>query len=86
MRMSELSSKDIINLTDGGRLGSLADSDLVIDPQTGQIEKIIVSAKGRLAYKGQRLEIPWSAIRRIGPEVMIVDLKDIPKLAKTPQN
>ncbi|AEJ39870.1 sporulation protein, YlmC/YmxH family [Sulfobacillus acidophilus TPY] len=85
MRMSELASKDIINLTNGGRLGSLGDSDLVIDPDTGRILTIIVSPRGRFHQKGQRLEIPWEAIRRIGPEVMIVDLAEIPKIANPPQ-
>ncbi|MCL5116528.1 MAG: YlmC/YmxH family sporulation protein [Firmicutes bacterium] len=85
MRMSELASKDIINLTNGGRLGSLGDSDLVIDPETGTIQAIIVPQRGRL-NRGQRIEIPWSAIRRVGPEVMIVDLADVPKIANSGQN
>ncbi|MCY0879818.1 MAG: YlmC/YmxH family sporulation protein [Firmicutes bacterium] len=80
MRMSELASKDIINLTTGIRIGSVGDSDLVINPETGAIEAIVVTPRGRL-NRGQRIEIPWKAIRRIGPEVMIVDLGDMPKLA-----
>lgn len=83
--MSELASKDIINLTNGGRLGSLGDSDLLINPETGEIEAIIVPPRGRL-NKGQRMEIPWAAIRRVGPEVMIVDLADIPKISRPGQN
>lgn len=85
MRMSELASKDIINLTTGTRLGSLGDSDLIINPETGTIEVILIALKGR-AHKGQRLEIPWSAIRRVGPEVMIVDVDEVPKIAKNGQN
>lgn len=85
MRMSELASKDIINLTNGGRLGSLGDSDLVIDPETGMIQAIIVPQRGHL-NRGQRIEIPWSAIRRVGPEVMIVDMADVPKIANSGRN
>lgn len=85
MRMSELASKDIINLATGGRLGSLGDSDFVIDPDTGVIQAILIVPRGRRA-KQQRLEIPWSAIRRVGPEVMIVDGAALPKIAKTGQN
>lgn len=80
MRMSELSSKDIINLTNGGKLGSLGDSDLVLDPESGAIQAIIVPQRGRL-NRGQKIEIPWAAIRRVGPEVMIVDMADVPKIA-----
>lgn len=85
MRMSELSSKDIINLSNGGRLGTLGDSDLVINTETGAIEAIIVSPRGRMT-RGTRIEIPWSAIRRVGPEVMIVDLADVPKIASPGRN
>lgn len=85
MRMSELASKDIINLTNGGRLGSLGDCDLVIDPETGAIEAIMVPQRGRM-NRGQRIEIPWSAIRRVGPEVMIVDMADVPKIANPGRN
>lgn len=85
MRMSELASKDIINLTNGGKLGSLGDCDLLIDPQTGAIEAIVVPGRGRI-NRGQRLEIPWAAIRRVGPEVMIVDLADAPKITQPRPN
>jgi YlmC/YmxH family sporulation protein len=83
--MSELASKDIINLTNGSRIGSVGESDLVINPETGAIEAIVVTPRGRLS-RGQRIEIPWHAIRRIGPEVMIVDLTDVPKIANSGRN
>lgn len=82
MRMSELSSKDIINLTNGGKLGSLGESDLIIDPETGSIQAIIIPQRGRL-NRGQKIEIPWAAIRRVGPEVMIVDLAEVPKISSS---
>lgn len=85
MRMSELASKDIINLTTGGRLGTLSDCDFVINPESGAIEALLIVPRGR-RVRGQRLEIPWSAIRRVGPEVMIVDMAEVPKIAKTGQN
>ena len=85
MRMSELASKEIINLTTGGRLGSLKDSDFLIDPQTGTILAIVVGLRGRGA-RVERLEIPWSAVRRVGPEVIIVDGAQVPKIANTGQN
>jgi YlmC/YmxH family sporulation protein len=85
MRMSELASKDIINLTNGGRLGSLGDSDLVINPETGAIEAILVPQRGHM-NRGQKIEIPWQAIRRVGPEVMIVDMADVPKIGTSGGN
>lgn len=85
MRMSELASKDIINLSTGGRLGSLHDSDFLIDPETGAIQAIVIGLRGQRP-RTDRLEIPWSAVRRIGPEVIIVDGDQVPKIASTGQN
>ncbi len=85
MRMSELASKDIINLSNGGRLGSLGDSDLLINPESGAIEAILVPMHGR-GHRGQKLEIPWAAIRRVGPEVMIVDMAEVPKITSAGHN
>ncbi|MHB1957345.1 MAG: YlmC/YmxH family sporulation protein, partial [Sulfobacillus sp.] len=74
MRFTELASKEIINLSTGGRLGPLGDTDLVINGETGQIESIIVPARGRLSRQAEETIIPWKAIRRVGPEVLIVDM------------
>lgn len=77
MRFTELASKEIINLTNGGRLGPVGDTDLLLDPDTGQIHALIVPPRGRLVKQGQSTQIPWSAIRRVGPEVLIVDLEGL---------
>lgn len=76
MRFSELATKEIINLNNGVRLGLLGDTDLVINPETGQIEQIVVIPRGRLGKGGHTVDIPWSAVRRVGPEVLIVELED----------
>ncbi|WP_053959020.1 YlmC/YmxH family sporulation protein [Sulfobacillus thermosulfidooxidans] len=77
MRFSELASKEIINLSNGSRLGPLGDTDLEIDPENGAIQAILVPPRGRFGRQIQQpTQIPWRSIRRIGPEVMIVDLDD----------
>jgi YlmC/YmxH family sporulation protein len=77
MRFSELASKEIINLSNGSRLGPLGDTDLEIDPKNGEIHTILVPPRGRFGRQvHQPTVIPWTSIRRIGPEVMIVDLDD----------
>lgn len=78
MRLSDLLGKEVINLLDGSRLGVVADSDLVIDNASGQIESIILPNRGGLkGFLGDRQElvIPWEAVRRIGSEVIIVELE-----------
>lgn len=78
VRLSELIGKDIVNIQNGSRLGTVADSDLVIVAETGEIESIILPSKSGILHLWDRnnLTIPWSAVRKIGSEVIIVDLDD----------
>ncbi len=86
MRFTELASKEIINLTNGERLGPLGDTDLEIDPQTGTIQSILVPPRGRFVRQGRTTLIPWRVIRRIGPEVMIVDLDEDAPASEVEEN
>lgn len=78
MLMSDLVGKEIVNLTDGAKLGSVGETDLVISPETGQIESLILPNRGYLGglFGGERdyLVIPWPAVKKIGSEVIIVDM------------
>jgi YlmC/YmxH family sporulation protein len=78
MRLSELIGKDMINIQNGGRLGMAADSDLVIQDSTGKIESIILPGRGGLlgAWDRDALTVPWSAVKKIGSEVIILDLDE----------
>lgn len=75
MRLSELGTKEIINLYNGERLGTLGEAELVLDEETGDIEEIIVPARAGLFRSQRETVIPWSVIRRIGPEVIIVEVE-----------
>jgi YlmC/YmxH family sporulation protein len=79
MRLSELSGKEIINLGDGGRLGVLDDCDLYFDSKSGKIDSIMLPSRGGLFHlfsDNRSSVIPWHAIKRIGDEVIIVDLNN----------
>ena len=78
VRLSELIGKDIINLQTGCRLGIVADSDLIIDTETGEIQSIILTSRGGIFgfLDRHNLTIPWSAVKKIGNEVIIVDLDE----------
>lgn len=78
MRLSELGEKEVVNLNSGGRLGILADSDLVIDEESGRILSLLVPDR-RFSLKlfgveKNAMEIPWNAIRKIGYDMIIVEL------------
>ena len=76
MRLSELGGKEIIGLDNGERLGVISDSDLVINPESGQIESIILPRGSfwGLGKKREDLVIPWQAIVKIGPDMVIIQL------------
>lgn len=75
MRISELQSKDVVNIGDGKRLGSIG--DLEIDPDSGLVRAIVIPVQGRLfgmVGGGQDYVIPWNQIVKIGSDVILVDL------------
>ncbi|CAH0346904.1 YlmC/YmxH family sporulation protein [Bacillus sp. CECT 9360] len=74
LKISEFQVKDIVNVSDGKKLGSLADLD--INLSTGAIEAIIVSDGSKLMGlfgKEADLIIPWHRIKKIGADVILVD-------------
>ncbi|MCK8823490.1 YlmC/YmxH family sporulation protein [Fuchsiella alkaliacetigena] len=79
MKLSALQGKEIINMDDGGRLGIISESELVIDVETGDIESIIIpNQEGVMGFFGEEkyLLIPWQAVQKVGSEVVIVDLEN----------
>ncbi len=77
MKLSEMFGKEIVNLFDGARLGTIGDSDLIIDGINGKIESIVVPGKGNIMgfwSDKRQLIIPWEAVKKIGSEIIIVDL------------
>ncbi|MGL5512576.1 MAG: YlmC/YmxH family sporulation protein [Sporomusa sp.] len=79
MRISELSGKEVINLGDGARLGTIYECDLAFDSHTGMIGGLVLPRRKTVFHffsDSQVTTIPWQAIRRIGDEVVIVDLSN----------
>ena len=78
-RLSEIGGQEIINLFDGGRLGIVADVDLLINDSTGKIEALLIpDSKSFLSFFSDKkyIEVPWGAIRKIGQDTLIVELDD----------
>ncbi|HVJ47748.1 YlmC/YmxH family sporulation protein [Desulfitobacterium sp.] len=83
MLLSDLAGKEIINLYDGARLGTVGDADLTIS-SGGSIEAIILSSRsGFRSFWGngrekerEDLVIPWQAVKKVGSEVIIVDMNN----------
>lgn len=78
MRLSEFAAKRIVNLYDGDILGTVGESDLLVDPVNGGISAIILPPpRGFSAFSGSRRQvtIPWETVRKVGSEVIVIDLE-----------
>ncbi len=79
MRLSELVGKEVINIYDGVRLGTIGDSDMIIDTESGEVVSIILPGRSNLLnlwIDRHEVEIPWSSVKKVGSELIIVDLDD----------
>ncbi|MDQ0231258.1 YlmC/YmxH family sporulation protein [Metabacillus malikii] len=73
MYISEFQTKDVVNVSDGKKLGNIGDFD--INVTTGKIQAIIISGNGRMLGffgKDEELVIPWKNIVKIGEDVILI--------------
>ena len=76
VKFTDLHCKEVICVSDGRRLGYI--SDARIDLPQGHILAIIVPGPCRfLGLWGRRDDyiIPWHCIRKMGPDIVLVDVK-----------
>lgn len=77
MRLGELVGKEIVNINNGARLGVIGESDVTVDVDTGMIASIILPRRSNFInmwMDKQQMVIPWNSIRKIGEEVIIVEM------------
>lgn len=73
MRYSELAGKEIICIDEGIRLGVVDHTDLILNLRTGEVESIVIPY-GHRWFKPRLIVIPWHGIKKIGRDLIIVDL------------
>ncbi|MBQ9757305.1 MAG: YlmC/YmxH family sporulation protein [Clostridia bacterium] len=72
--INELKTKEVINVTDGARLGFV--SDVEIDLADGRLTAIIVPGAYRMmGFLGREedIVIRWENIKKIGDDIIIID-------------
>lgn len=77
MRLNDLVGKEMVNIFDGMRMGTVGESDMLVDSATGRIVSIILPNRGNVLNfwaDRQKLVIPWEAVKKVGREVIVVDL------------
>ncbi|MBM7603413.1 YlmC/YmxH family sporulation protein [Metabacillus crassostreae] len=73
MYISDFQTKDVVNVSDGKKMGNIDDFD--INVTTGKIQAIIISGQGRMLGffgKDEEFVIPWRNIVKIGEDVILV--------------
>ena len=73
-RIADLRYKEVISVADGSRFGYVGDMELDLD--SGQVRALVVPGRRRLFGLLGREEdryIPWSAVRRFGEDIILVD-------------
>ncbi|MBM7855228.1 YlmC/YmxH family sporulation protein [Desulfohalotomaculum tongense] len=78
VKVSELRTREIVNVVDGRRLGVIKDID--IDMEQGKISALILPAPGRvLGFLGREEEfvVPWDKIVKIGMDVILVEVNAV---------
>ena len=76
MRITELHCKEVICVSDGRRLGFI--SDVEVEIPCGNVLAIVVPGPCRLFGifgRNDDYVIPWRCIKRIGPDIVLVDIK-----------
>lgn len=73
MNLSDLQKKDVVNLIDGKKNGSIID---VIINDEGKIDKIVLLKRRFLNFfKNEETEIRWIDINKIGEDVILINNK-----------
>lgn len=75
LRAGDLRQKEVINISDGLRLGFV--SDVEIDFENGKIDAIIVPGPTRaFGLLGRREDyiISWSDIKKVGDDIILVEI------------
>nr|WP_017796719.1 MULTISPECIES: YlmC/YmxH family sporulation protein [unclassified Oceanobacillus] len=75
VRFRDMSDKEIINVSEGKRLGVLGQTDLEINEENGQIEAFIIPSYKwfGLVKEGEETKINWKSIRKIGEDMIMID-------------
>lgn len=73
MTFRELSKKEVVQLKEGACLGRI--DDMVIDPETARVEKLLMLGRPKLfglLGRDETLVIGWDEIQKIGADALLV--------------
>jgi YlmC/YmxH family sporulation protein len=74
-RIEELRCKEVVNITDGCRLGAICDVE--IEMLSGTVAAIVIPGPCRffgLFGREDDYVVPWSCIKRLGTDIILVEV------------
>ena len=77
LKISDLRMREVINVTNGKKLGLI--KDIEVDLNAGRIKSIVLPGNGRvlgLFGRNEDVVVPWQKIKKLGLDVILVDLVD----------
>ncbi|KUK32473.1 MAG: PRC-barrel domain protein [Thermoanaerobacterales bacterium 50_218] len=75
VKISELRVRDVINVLDGKRLGTI--KDIEIDLEAGRVRALVLPGNSRfLSFlaRNEEVIVPWEKIVKIGIDVILVEV------------
>lgn len=73
MRYSEMAGKEVVDISEGMRLGVISGTDLIIDTVTGALQAMVIFQRTGL-FTTNEITVPWEGIKKIGKDLIIVDM------------
>jgi len=74
MHLSDLQTKEIIDITTGRRMGVIID---IIIESSGKIKSLVLQEKRVKKFKSlDEYEVTWSEIIKIGDDIILIDTRN----------
>jgi len=73
MRLSDLQSKEIVNISNGRRIGVIVD---VVVNTDGKITKLILEDRKLRRFKNDEFEVSWQQIVKVGDDIILIDTRN----------
>lgn len=77
LNAASLKDMEVIDINNGKKLGIV--EDMEIDFEKGKIVSVIIPGPGKLVSffgKDTEIVIPWECIKKVGIDIILVDMKD----------
>ena len=85
-RIADLRCKEVVNIADGTRMGCV--EDVLVDMGSGRVVALVVPGPCRLLglfLPGDDFIIRWDSVRRIGDDLILVDVRGDCERCKRPR-